>query len=244
MDNRPIGFFDSGAGGITTMLHARKYLKNEKFIYYADDANAPFGGKSREEVLKIAENAIAEFAGRDVKAVVLACNTATGIGAGRLREEFHLNIIGTEPAVKTAAAFGGTTAVLLTPLASKTEKFKQLLSLCQDPVTVFPCETLSQEIEKNIFHLEGIARDTVEKYRLDDFKNVVLGCTHYIFLKSAIEKLLPHSRILDGNDGVSRRLKTLVQEAGDDFCEKGKNVVISTAGKEDFYKLIIERFKN
>lgn len=114
---RPIGIFDSGVGGVSVLRDAMALLPHERFLFYGDNANAPYGLKSPEEIRACVRRVVDELLQRDVKALVIACNTATAAAAKELRETLALPVIGMEPALKPAHALlhGGQILVLATP---------------------------------------------------------------------------------------------------------------------------------
>ncbi|WP_201330836.1 glutamate racemase, partial [Lactobacillus nasalidis] len=124
--DRPIGVFDSGQGGLTVLSRLVDLMPNEDYVFYGDSAHAPYGVKSKEEVYELARKVVEEMIARhQVKAIMIACNTATSAAADRLRQEYSLPIIGIEPAVKPAAEEnpGKTVVAMATPLTLREEKF-------------------------------------------------------------------------------------------------------------------------
>ena len=125
----PIAVVDSGVGGISVLRELLRIMPNENYIYYGDSKNAPYGQKSKSEVLEITKNNLKYLKGLGIKALVIACNTATSAAAQTLREENpELPIIGIEPAIKPAAKLGENPCVLVmaTPLTLQEEKFRLL----------------------------------------------------------------------------------------------------------------------
>jgi glutamate racemase len=202
--------FDSGIGGLTTLAEARRLLPREDFIYYADTAHAPYGSRPRPQVLELTRNAIAELKPRGLKAVLLACNAATSAGAAALRGELELPLIGLEPAIKPALkAVSGLVVALGTELTVRGEKFHNLLeSLPQhERVEAVGCPGLMELIEEDPEHaeIEPYLRTVLRPYE-KKMSALVLGCTHYIFLRPLLRRLWPETPLFDGNEGVSRRL--------------------------------------
>ena len=126
MNNEPIGVFDSGIGGLTVLKKIVEILPDEKYIYYADTDNVPYGTKPKEEVKEYINQAVNFLISKNVKAIVIACNTATSIAVKELRENYTLPIIGIEPAAKPAVENRGEKRVLImaTPTTIKEEKLK------------------------------------------------------------------------------------------------------------------------
>lgn len=215
-----IGVFDSGQGGLTVLKKLKEQLPAENFVFYGDSKNAPYGIKSREEVYQLAKRIIEHFVNDyNVKAVVIACNTATSAAAKRLRQEYDLPIIGIEPAVKPAVTENPDeqVAVMATELTLSQPKFNNLVDQFARPGQVIkvPAPALVEFVEAG-----NLAGDDVYAYlhqKLDRYVGslgaVVLGCTHFPFLKSAISDVVGQNvKIYDGASGVSRELATELKE--------------------------------
>lgn len=216
-DRAPVGVFDSGAGGISVLRCLRRVLPEEYFIYYGDQAHAPYGTRSKEEVLALAGNVMHVLTGRGVKAVVIACNTATAAAARELRARYSFPIIGMEPAVKPASLLkkGGLVLCMATPGTLESEKFKSLTDRFGQ-VTPLPCPGLMELVEEG-----KTGKPETDRY-LDalfapfagkQVDAVVLGCTHYVFLKSQVIRRFPAGTpVLDGNEGTARQLRRRLEE--------------------------------
>lgn len=211
MKEKPIGFFDSGMGGLSVMAEARRLLPQEDFLYYADTAHVPFGNRSNTEIYQYTMNGVMYLLGRGAKAVVLACNTATNVGVGRLRRYLETDITGIEPAVKPAfeALPEGKILVLTTYATFKQEKFHQLINRFElERMILQPMEDLAQVIEEHYFEpdeIDGYLKASLGEYP-GKVGGVVLGCTHYILVREAFERLFGGSLIVDGNEGTVRNL--------------------------------------
>lgn len=232
--NDPVGVFDSGVGGISTLGSLTVRLPDEHFIYFGDTANAPYGTKPPEEVLRCAANAVQGLLDRHVKAIVIACNTATSAAAAALREKLDLPVIGIEPALKPAAERrqGGAILVLATPVTLSLPKYKHLESLYGEGTVDVPCPGLMELVERKDF--AGAKAYLGRKLRAFDPEKVdgiVLGCTHYVFLRPVLRELLPaHVRVFDGNDGTARQLRRVLAERGLLRTEKTGSVAFTTSG--------------
>ena len=217
MDNRPIGVFDSGLGGISLLRNMRALLPREAFIYYGDETNAPYGTKSEEEILSLSRRDVAFLLDFDVKAVVIACNTATSAAAKTLRAEMSLPIIGIEPALKPAQLERreGAIAVLATPATLRQRKFRDLMQLYGEGAISVPCPGLMEFAEQGITggeELEKYLETTLAPIRKCKLDGAVLGCTHYSFLAGPIRKALGGVKLYDGNEGTARQLKRVLTE--------------------------------
>ena len=211
----PIGVFDSGVGGISVLGELERLLPHEDFLYYGDTAHAPYGTKPEEEVMGYIRGVMDYLLQRDVKAVVIACNTATSVAAARLREEMSLPIIGMEPALKPAAQLrkNGQILVLATPMTLRLPKFQRLYDLYGEGAVRLPCPGLMELVEQEAFaEAERYLEEQFAHYEMDKVDAVVLGCTHYIFLRPQLKKILPpHVCVVDGNLGTARQLARVLE---------------------------------
>jgi len=220
MNNNPIGVFDSGIGGLTVLKKIIEVLPNEKYIYYADKDNVPYGTKHKEEVKEYINNAIDFLVAKDVKAIVVACNTATSIAVKELREKYTIPIIGIEPAAKPAVENRGNKKVLImaTPTTIKEEKLKYLLESlnAEEYVELLPMPKLVEFAEDKEFESDNVKeyiKEQVKELNLEDYSELVLGCTHFPFFKDILSKIFPRSiQIIDGSKGVANRLKNILEE--------------------------------
>ena len=216
----PIAVIDSGVGGISVLRELRRLMPNEHFLYLGDSANAPYGAKSRAEVLDITRANLESLKVRGIKALVIACNTATSAAAKALRAENpDLPIIGIEPAVKPAALLCDAPRVLVmaTPLTLREEKFLSLVSRFSDRAEVIslPCPGLVELIEGGHLddgEVDDYCRRLLSPYRDLKIDAVVLGCTHYPHVRSVIARHLPGAEILDGGEGTARETRRRLAE--------------------------------
>lgn len=214
----PIGMFDSGVGGISVLRQAVKLLPRERFIFFGDTVNAPYGTKTKEEVLILARGIVEGLIREGCKAVVIACNTATSAAAASLRAQYpSLPIIGMEPALKPAQAVrrDGVILSLATPGTIAGEKYARLYSLYGEGVVSLPCPGLMEFAERGELtgdRLHDYLKALFAPYGEQDVEAVVLGCTHYVFLKKAISSFFPGIPLIDGNEGTVRELKRRLEE--------------------------------
>jgi glutamate racemase len=215
-----IGLFDSGVGGITVLKEALKLLPDEDFLYYADTRNVPYGTKSKEQVSRCICESVDFMAGRGIKALVVACNTATSIAISDLRKKYDFPILGMEPAVKPAVERHQDLRVLVaaTPLTLKEEKYQNLVSKVDSNgiVDSIPLPELVGFAEKFIFDENVILtylREKLSCYRIEEYGTVVLGCTHFPFFRGAFKKLFSENTdIIDGSVGTVKHLKKVLEE--------------------------------
>jgi glutamate racemase len=210
----PIGFFDSGIGGLTVLHEALKILPDAPYIYFADSDNAPYGTQSREAVRAHIFKAMRFLADRHVRAVVVACNTATSVAIEDLRAMYSFPIIGMEPAVKPAVTAARPKRVLVfaTELTLKEEKLHRLVAHvdAEELVDYLPLQELVRYSERFEFDESIILpylRRQLEGLDLEQYGAAVLGCTHFLFFTRTLRKVLPdHIRIIDGNVGTVNNL--------------------------------------
>ena len=218
--DRPVGIFDSGVGGVSVLRELRAQLPLENVVYYGDTAHAPYGTKPPEVVMARVRQVMAELLNRNVKAVVIACNTATSVAAATLRAEMTLPIIGMEPALKPAHQLrhGGQVLVMATPLTLRLPKFAALMARYGEGASPLPCPGLMELVEAG--HLDdaeitAYLTQLFAPYAHTAVDAVVLGCTHYVFLKPLLRRMLPpETAILDGNAGTIRQLQRVLTDHG------------------------------
>lgn len=238
----PIGFFDSGLGGISVLQKTRRLLPGEDYLYYGDSRHAPYGVRPVEEVEALTARAVEYLLERGAKAIVLACNTATSAAAASLRRRYpEIPVIGTEPALKPAVEHhpGGRILVMATAMTLKEHKFLELWEQYRQEAEIIPvpCSGLMEFVEQGKLNgpqVEHFLADILTPYLTSPVDAVVLGCTHYPFLLPLIRKLVgPEAEILDGADGVARQLKrqlerlNLLWHRGEDghvvFCNSSED---------------------
>lgn len=241
--SRPIGIFDSGMGGISVLGEAIRWLPTENFIYYGDSANAPYGTKSKDEVIKLSEDICEHFIARDVKAIVIACNTATSAAAGYLRDKYpQIPVIGIEPALKPAVETMSVGAVLVmaTEMTLKEEKFLKLCNQVAVERTVLQlaCPSLVTLVESGItdgVEAEMAIRACLSEIDYSDVKAVVLGCTHFVFLREMVRKVMGEGvEIFDGNLGTVKHLLQVLEERHDHETTQHESTIeiINSAGMD------------
>lgn len=229
---RRIAFFDSGIGGITVLHEALSLLPHEDYIYYADTLNAPYGTKEKNEVKKLVSNAVDFIVRQGVKAVVIACNTATSAAVEDLRRLYSIPIIGMEPAVKPAVEKNGRAhkrvIVSATPLTLKEEKLRNLIDRIDNEhiVDLLPLPGLVKFAERYEFSGEEVTdyiREEFGSFDLEQYGTVVLGCTHFIYFKNILGEILPsHIDIIDGNTGTVNNLKRILESRGEPGNGRGR----------------------
>ena len=221
MDNRPIGVYDSGFGGLSVWRELRRMLPNESLIYLGDGKNCPYGGRSREEITAFATEAVERLVTEGVKMVVVGCNTATTAAVAHLRERWSdMPIVGLEPAVKPACLSSRTRriAVLATEHSLQSEMFLATALRYAGDVEVVKVvgEGFVELVERGAEHsaeAEAAVRKVVEPLLGMNIDKIVLGCTHYPFLRPLIEGVIGDRDIavIDSGEAVARRVKWLLE---------------------------------
>ena len=247
-----IGLFDSGVGGISVLRHMLRLMPEERYLYMGDSANAPYGTKTKEQVRQLSFAVAEKLIARGIKALVVACNTATSAAINDLRSAYpDLIVVGIEPALKLAADRfpKGNLGVMATPMTLREEKFDLLLhrfdSQCR--VSKIPAPGLVELIEQgrgNSAEAEILLRSLLKDY-IGNIDALVLGCTHYPFAAEAISRVLGEQvALLDGGDGTARETKRRLALAG--LLNDGPGEILIENSSENpkiielAYRLLIE----
>ena len=232
-----IAVFDSGVGGISVLRELIACMPQEKYLYFGDSANAPYGAKTTEQVKTLTLSAAEMLVSRGIKALVIACNTATAAAIEDLRLAYpDLIVIGIEPALKVAADRfpGGKIGVMATPVTLREEKFNhQLERFPGVEVCTIGVPALAELIEAG--HLDDAAIEDLLRPALAPYAGkldaVVLGCTHYPFAAKTIRKILgPNTAILDGGAGTAKETRRRLAEAGLLYDGPGQLQMENSAG--------------
>ena len=234
-----IAVFDSGVGGISVLRHLRRVMPGERYLYFGDSANAPYGTRTKQEVGALTFAAARRLVGQGVKALVVACNTATSAAIGDLRAAYpELIVIGIEPALKLAADRfpGGGIGVMATPMTLREEKFENLMHRYETVSRVYklPAPGLVELVEQGRADSPEAGALLTARFApyLGKLDAVVLGCTHYPFAAKAIARVLGEKvALLDGGDGTARETRRRLEEAG--LLENGPGEVVLTNSLPD-----------
>lgn len=216
----PIGVFDSGLGGLSVVAAIHQLMPGENIIYYGDSANAPYGEKSRQQVRQLSIRVCDLLVEQGAKAIVVACNTATSAAINELRRRYEIPVIGMEPALKPAVeqTDAGAVAVLATSLTLRESKFQQLLEQFRTGRRILsvPCPELVTLVESGVLSgqmAEEAVAGVLKPLEKEKLSAVVLGCTHYVFLKDIFEKTLgAETLVIDGNKGTALHLKKQLED--------------------------------
>ncbi len=216
-----IAVFDSGVGGISVLRELRKQMPREKYLYFGDSANAPYGNRPTEQVRALTLEAVEKMLPRGIKALVVACNTATSAAVRVLRQMYpELIVVGIEPALKMAADRfpNGRVGVMATNVTLREEKFAYQASRFPDvQVSRIPAPGLVELVESGKVsgpEVEALLREILHPY-VGKLDALVLGCTHYPFVAKTVAKILgPEIALFDGGEGTARHTRHLLEEAG------------------------------
>lgn len=236
----PIAVFDSGLGGISVLKELMALMPEEHYLYFGDSINAPYGTRTTEEVRVLTLNAAAKLYERGIKALVVACNTATAAAITQIREEYpNLIVVGIEPALKMATDRfpRGCVGIMATQVTLREEKLEHLVGRFPD-VTVLkiPAPGLVELVEQGKLDTEetrALLREILEPY-LGQLDAIVLGCTHYPFVKETVRSILGADvQILDGGAGTARQTCRLLEERGLRRSGKGSLKMENSAGRQE-----------
>lgn len=215
-----IGFLDSGMGGLNVLQQAMIRLPEEDYIYYADTDHVPYGTKTKEEIIGYVDEAVSFLVAKGVKAIVIACNTATSVAIDYIRKKYPLPVVGMEPAVKPAVKIcqNGRVMIAATPLTIKEEKLKNLLEQVdgEHRTDLLPLPRLVLFAEEGKFsgkEVEHYLRGELARYDMSEYSTFVLGCTHFNYFKDTLRKLIPEQvEFIDGISGTINHLKDILQK--------------------------------
>ncbi len=218
----PIGILDSGVGGLSVLQKISTLLPAESLLYAADSAHLPYGDKTpafiRERVNAVAAALVAQGA----KALVVACNTATAAAVESLRERYTMPVVGMEPGIKPAVlgSKSGVVGILATDTMVKSNRMADLVQRYagERKVIIQPCPGLVEQVERNALETPDTSH-MVQQYLTpilaQGADTLVLGCTHYPFLRPLIERLVgPKVSVIDTGEAIARRLESLLQQEG------------------------------
>ncbi len=218
-NNQPIGLFDSGIGGTSIWSAIHTLLPNESTIYLADSANAPYGEKSKAEILDLCKKNTELLLSKGCKLIVVACNTATTNAIKELRALYDVPFIGIEPAIKPAALSSKTQTIGI--LATKGTLSSELFN---KSLEVYANTTILEQIGHGLVELiengqldsaeiQNKLKSYLEPMIAANIDYLVLGCSHYPYLIPAIKKILPpHIQIIDSGEAVARQTLAVLKE--------------------------------
>jgi len=250
MDNRPIGFFDSGLGGLTCVPYLTQVLPEEKIIYFGDTARTPYGSKAVSTIQNFSAQ-IADFlVGRDVKMIVIACNTVSAVCVESLRRRYpDIPVIGIiEPAAEKVAktrAADNRIGIIGTKATIQSGAYDQAIWRLNPDLAVFSvaCPALVPLIEEGIIHSDIM--DLTLRHYMDDFvlenrlDTIVLGCTHYPLIRGSIERLYPDLCVINPSEEIVARIGAALTDK--DIHAKGSandNIFYASDLSENFVRMV------
>jgi glutamate racemase len=229
-NSNPIGLFDSGIGGTSIWSAIHELLPNEETIYLADSKNAPYGQKTKEEIIELCYKNTEFLLNQNCKLIVVACNTATTNAIKELREKYKVSFIGIEPAIKPAVKNSKTQTIgiLATKGTLNSELFNKNVEQFQDTKIIeqigHGLVELIENGEINSPKMHFLLEEYLQPMIAQNIDFLVLGCSHYPYLIPQIKKILPKSiHIIDSGEAVARQTKNILFETvgfNDDLISK------------------------
>ncbi|HSW48261.1 MAG TPA: glutamate racemase [Candidatus Saccharimonadales bacterium] len=245
MKDHPIGIFDSGVGGLSILASVKSLLPKESFVYLADQANYPYGGRSVGEIEDLSSRVISFLLQKNVKLVIVACNTVSSNAIDYLRAKFNIPIIAVVPVVKTISQKSKTkkAAVLSTPATAKSKYLSDLIAKFSNGTNIYIISDSKLEhlVEEGIItgpKVEEALKDSLNGLLDKKVDSIALGCTHYPFLTPEIKKLVGSKiAIYDSGGAIARRTEyVLVHEKLSSF-KKDQDYFYTTGDSNKFKKI-------
>ncbi|MDO8673170.1 MAG: glutamate racemase [Dehalococcoidia bacterium] len=246
----PIGIFDSGVGGLSVLVEINRLLPAEDIVYMADTANCPYGNKSLEEIQQLAIKATEFLVSQGAKAIVVACNTASVAALNTLRSVFPLPFVGMVPAVKSAsvATRCGKVGIIATDATFQAELFAHLVSEFASGIEVLEqsCPGLVELVEAGETdspNTDRLLHQYLQPLLGEGIDTLVLGCTHYPFLRPAIERLVgPKITIIDTGLPVAKQVRRVLAANGLTTGRQGDGKVsLYTTGDVELFTNVVKR---
>jgi glutamate racemase len=249
-NNKPIGIFDSGVGGTSIWAEIHQLLPDEKTIYLADSKNAPYGQKSKAEIIALSKKNTEFLLNLDCKLIVVACNTATTNAILELRNKYNVPFVGIEPAIKPAATNSKTQTIgiLATQGTLNSELFNKNVEKFQDTKIIEQVgHGLVQLIEKgqiNSPEMTQLLHSYLNPMIEANIDYLVLGCSHYPYLIPQITKILPeHIQIIDSGEAVAKQVKNILKEKiGFSSIEKRESIFYTNADPTVLSKILENKY--
>lgn len=209
-----IGIIDSGIGGLSVLKAIVSKTPNNRFMYLADILNAPYGEKSKAEIIDYTKICCDKLLAKGADIIVLACNTATSGAIDEMRNLYDIPIIGTEPNIAGALRDNRKKIlVMATPFTLESERYHNLIKDKRDKLVNLPCNNLSERIDNVAPYYDKMSD---EIYNLlipyKDCEAIVLGCTHYALIKDIISRILPVAHIYSSARGIAKRIENIIND--------------------------------
>lgn len=219
-----IGIFDSGIGGLTVARSVFRLMPNENIIYFGDTAHLPYGTKSDKQIREYAVNDVTFLQNFDIKALVIACNTADSVARETLEKKFHLPIFGViEPASKRAAKItkNGRIGIMATKATVNSHAYDRMIRKYNPDAQVFSlaCPLLVPLVENGRYQKDDpvvrlVLSEYLEELKKENVDTIVLGCTHYPLLEEAVRSLVPELSVISSSEAAARSLKAGLEAEG------------------------------
>ncbi|MES2488056.1 MAG: glutamate racemase [Bacteroidota bacterium] len=244
----PIGLFDSGIGGTSIWKEIHALLPHENSIYLADSKNAPYGQKSREEIIALSTKNVQFLIDNGAKLIVVACNTATTNAIIELRQKFDVPFIGIEPAIKPAAIHTktGNIGILATKGTLSSELFSKTAAGFKDVNIIeqvgYNLVALIEDGKLNSHEVKALLKQYINPMIEANIDYLVLGCSHYPYLIPQIKEILPEGvKIIDSGEAVARQTKIILDDLGiKNNTEQISNQAFYTNAKPEVLESILE----
>lgn len=247
----PIGVFDSGLGGLTVLREIHRQLPHENLIYFGDTARVPYGNKSAPTIIRYSREIVRFLLARDVKAIVVACNTASSYALDAIRQMTDLPVIGViEPAVRSLirrANPGDTAGLIATKSTIASRSYDSALKCHHSALKLVsqPCPLLVPLIEEGYAEskaAELILHDYLEPLLAQQVSQLILGCTHYPLIAGVINRLYPHFRLIDSAEETAIELRQLLSQSGLLRSEVGSRIELFVSDMTDSMEKLKQLF--
>jgi glutamate racemase len=248
MDTRPIGIFDSGLGGVSTLRQALHLLPDEAFVYYGDNGNAPYGSRSEDDIRILSQNAVRFLISKNAKAILLACNTSTAAAFEMLQRISPVPVIGIEPAILEASQLAGSGRILMmsTQATARLPRYHRLRERLPDPSRVIdiPCSAqFVWRVEHGVSSMDGyddLFEAALAPCHGEQVDAIVLGCTHYLFFQLQLVRYAQKHfhgvpRFFDGGRAAAQALLRTLKDSGALNPDGQGDVTFFTSGDYDTY---------
>ncbi len=251
INNNPIGLFDSGIGGTSIWKAIHQLMPNEETIYLADSKNAPYGKKSKDEIIALSIKNTEFLLNENAKIIVVACNTATTNAIKELRAKYKVPFIGIEPAIKPAALNSKTQkiGVLATKGTLSSELFNKTVELYQDTKIVeqigHGLVELIENGEINSPEMTNLLHSYLQPMVDENIDYLVLGCSHYPYLIPQIKKIIPKNiQIIDSGEAVAKQtLKVLKEKVGLHSKSKSKSLFYTNTNPKVLSEILENKYE-